>query len=80
MKKYFVFLYVLMGTEIVNGSLNDTHFAASYCPKTKTSYVFNRQIDGELHTFKASGVLFNLRRMKPITGKPTLLTLSFEGD
>ncbi|MGM0622015.1 MAG: DUF3179 domain-containing (seleno)protein [Bacteroidota bacterium] len=53
-----VFPYWMMGAEIVNGHLNDTHFAVSYCPKTKTTYVFNRQIEGEVHTFKASGVLY----------------------
>jgi len=54
----FIFPYWMMWVEVVNGSLNNTHFAVTYCPKTKTTYVFNRNIDGQLHTFRASGILY----------------------
>lgn len=54
----FIFPYWIMGVEVVNGNFNNTHFAVTYCPKTKTTYVFNREINGELHTFKASGLLY----------------------
>ena len=48
----------LMGVEVVNGTVNNTHFAATYCPKTRTSYVINREIDNKIHTFSATGVLY----------------------
>ena len=73
----FIFPLWMMGVEMVNGNLNDTYFAVSYCPKTETTYVFNRQIDGKIHTFKASGVLYqdNLVYYDMETGKfPEVLT------
>lgn len=54
-----IYPLTLMGVEVVNGTINNTHFAATYCPKTRTTYVINREINNKIHTFSASGLLYN---------------------
>ncbi len=44
--------------EIVNDSIGDVHFAATYCPLCGSALAFNRMINGRLMTFGVSGLLF----------------------
>ena len=44
--------------EIVNDTIDDLHFAVTYCPLCGTGMVFNREIEGEVTTFGVSGLLY----------------------
>lgn len=54
----FIFPFWMMGVEVVNDQTADTYFSVTYCPKTKTTYVVDRELEGKIHTFRASGVLY----------------------
>ena len=54
----FIFPFWMLGVEVVNDKIGDTHFSVTYCPKTRTTYVVDRELEGEIHTFRASGVLY----------------------
>ena len=56
--KVFVYPLDLLGVEVINDRLNDTYFAVTYCPKTRTTYVIDRKLNGNVHTFAASGLLY----------------------
>jgi hypothetical protein len=55
-----VYVYPLrfMGIEVLNDSVSGKYFAATYCPITESSLVWNRKIEDEVLTFAASGVLY----------------------
>ncbi|MEX2606709.1 MAG: DUF3179 domain-containing protein [Kiritimatiellia bacterium] len=52
-------LRILILHEIVNDTIEDTHFMVTYCPLCGTSMVFNRKIDGQVRSFGVSGLLYN---------------------
>jgi len=54
----FVFPHWALGMEVVNGEADGVHFAVTYCPKTQTTYVVNRQQGNQLLTLRASGILY----------------------
>ncbi len=54
----FIYPHWMLGIEVVNDSYGEVHFAVTFCPLTETSYVIDRVIDNELHTFRASGILY----------------------
>ena len=54
----FIYPHWMLGIELVNDTYNNVHFAVTFCPLTQTSYVIDRVIDNELHTFRASGILY----------------------
>lgn len=49
---------VLVWHEIVNDSINDHHFAVTFCPLCGSAIVFDRNLDGNLTTFGVSGMLY----------------------
>jgi hypothetical protein len=57
-KTVFIYPFWMMGVEVVNDQIGDTFFSVTYCPKTRTTYVINRYLDGNFHTFRASGLLY----------------------
>ena len=44
--------------EVVNDSIENLHFAVTYCPLCGTGMVFNREIENEVTTFGVSGLLY----------------------
>lgn len=54
----YIYPIRMMGVEVVNDMPDDVGFAVTYCPKTKTSYVINRNLNDKIYTFKASGLLY----------------------
>jgi len=54
----FIYPFWMLGVEVVNDQIGDTHFSVTYCPKTRTTYVINRELEGKIHTFRASGLLY----------------------
>ncbi len=54
----FIFPHWALGMEVVNGEADGVHFAVTYCPKTQTTYVVNRQQGNKLLTLRASGILY----------------------
>jgi hypothetical protein len=54
----FIYPFWMMGVEVVNDKIGNTYFSVTYCPKTRTTYVINRDIEGSIHTFRASGLLY----------------------
>lgn len=49
---------ILNWHEIVNDQIGDLHFAATYCPLCGTAISFNRTVNGQIHTFGVSGLLY----------------------
>ncbi|NND31828.1 MAG: DUF3179 domain-containing protein [Saprospiraceae bacterium] len=45
--------------EIVNDQIEDLYVAITYCPLTGTAIAWNRKIEGEVHSFGVSGLLYN---------------------
>ena len=45
--------------EIVNDTIEDTHFSVTYCPLTGTGIGWNRELSGGVTTFGVSGLLYN---------------------
>lgn len=45
--------------EIINNEFGNIKYALTHCPITSSTLCFNRNIDGQILTFKASGYLFN---------------------
>ncbi|MCK5369545.1 MAG: DUF3179 domain-containing protein [Cyclobacteriaceae bacterium] len=45
--------------EVVNDKIGDQYIAMSFCPLTGTSRAWNREIDGKIHEFGVSGLLYN---------------------
>ncbi len=54
----FIYPFWMLGVEVVNDQVGDTHFSVTYCPKTRTTYVVDRELEGKIHTFRASGLLY----------------------
>lgn len=49
---------ILVWHEIANDSIEDMHFAVTFCPLCGSAIVFNRQVDGDILTFGVSGLLY----------------------
>ena len=49
---------ILNWHEVVNDTIGDLHFAASYCPLCGTAISFNRTVNGRILTFGVSGLLY----------------------
>jgi len=47
-----------MGVEVLNDKQASLSFAVTYCPITKSAYVLKRNIDNQVLTFSASGILY----------------------
>lgn len=45
--------------EIINNEFEDKKYALTHCPITSSTLCFDRNLDGQILTFKASGYLFN---------------------
>ena len=45
--------------EVINDNFNDVNISVSYCPITKSGICFNRNMNGSVSVFRASGYLFN---------------------
>jgi len=56
-KRYYPYS-ILVWHEIVNDSIGDTHFAATFCPLCGSGIVFDRQVGEEILSFGVSGLLF----------------------
>ena len=56
-KRYYPY-NILVWHEIVNDSIDDTHFAVTFCPLCGSAIVFNREVDEEILTFGVSGLLW----------------------
>ncbi len=54
----FIYPYWMMWVEVVNDKINETYFAVTYCPKTQTTYVIDRELNEKIYTFRASGLLY----------------------
>ena len=57
-EKRFYPYTVLVWHEIVNDSIGDLEFAATFCPLCGSAIVFDRNVNGELKEFGVSGFLF----------------------
>lgn len=51
-------LRILAWHEIINDRLDDTPVAVTFCPLTASALVFDRRIDGQVHSFGVSGWLY----------------------
>lgn len=49
---------IMEAHEIVNDSIDDNYFAITHCPLTNSSIAWNRKIQGEVHSFGISGMLY----------------------
>ncbi len=56
-KRYYPY-NILVWHEIVNDSINDTHFAVTFCPLCGSAIVFDRQVNGDVLRFGVSGLLW----------------------
>lgn len=56
-KRYYPYS-ILVWHEIVNDSIGDTHFSATFCPLCGSGIVFDRQIGEDIFSFGVSGLLF----------------------
>ncbi len=45
--------------EIINDEINGNPLSITYCPFTGTAKIWDRQLDGEVHDFGVSGLLYN---------------------
>jgi len=50
---------ILVWHELVNDTIGDKDFLATYCPLCGTAMVFDRRVEGEAHTFGVSGLLYH---------------------
>ena len=50
---------ILNWHEVVNDSINGTHYTITYCPLCGTGIAFNRIVNGEKLDFGVSGLLYN---------------------
>lgn len=50
---------ILNWHEVVNDSINDDYFTITYCPLCGTGMAFASKIDGRVHKFGVSGLLYN---------------------
>jgi hypothetical protein len=57
-EKRFYPYNILVWHEIVNDSIGDLDFTATFCPLCGSAIVFDRNIDGEVKEFGVSGFLF----------------------
>lgn len=56
-KRYYPYS-ILVWHEIVNDTVGDTHFAATFCPLCGSGVVFNRDLGDTIVTFGVSGMLY----------------------
>lgn len=49
--------------EIVNDQVNDYYFSITYCPRTGSGMLWNREINGKVTEFGVSGMLYNKNLM-----------------
>lgn len=49
---------ILVWHEIINDSINDTHFAITFCPLCDSGIVMNRSVGNEILQFGVSGLLY----------------------
>lgn len=57
-EKRFYPYSILVWHEIVNDTIDDTHFAVTFCPLCGSAIVFDRNINGTIVEFGVSGMLF----------------------
>ncbi|NNJ97289.1 MAG: DUF3179 domain-containing protein [Gammaproteobacteria bacterium] len=50
---------ILNWHEIVNDAIEKTAYTVSYCPLCGTGIAFDRDVDGKIHSFGVSGLLYN---------------------
>jgi hypothetical protein len=54
----YIFPWRSLAAEVINQEIAGYHVAVTFCPKTLSGIAWNREINGEVHTFAASGFLY----------------------